>query len=178
MPFFHTNSVFSLDTWIWCLLKFYELCGFHRRSVNSSIILLQATLLFYFTLNEVNYIWAISEFMERLGVLNFSIFYGALLITYWLTVIASNIQKSAQETFWKINEFNCFGQRNTIVFMSIWSSFDIVFNNAFYFKSGQKHHRLFYHDLLHASLLVQQSVVLFSALPENYQIRTDANVKN
>lgn len=103
------KRLLSLDSWMWCLLKFYELCGFHHsiwsnlRPIKCAIFTVQMILLYHFTLNEVTYIWALCDFMELLGVLNFAIFYGSLLITYWISIIESSVQKADQCRFWTIH---------------------------------------------------------------------------
>lgn len=103
------RCLFSLNSWMWCLLKFYELCGFHHsiwsnsRPIKCVIFTVQLILLYHFTQNEITYILALCDFMELLGVLNFAIFYGTLLINYWISIIESCIQKADQCRFWTIH---------------------------------------------------------------------------
>lgn len=103
------------------LLKFYELCGFHHsawthhRPVKYFIWIFQVILVFIFTVNGTKYILALTEFMRTLGILNFALFYIALLATYWAIVIESYAQQSAQRTFWKLHgSLVDFGSRDSM----------------------------------------------------------------
>lgn len=99
----------SSVAWVYWLLKFYELCGFHhsawgqRKKIKFFIFVTQLLLMYLFTLNESKYILAVSEFAEKLGVLNFACFYSAARVTYWIIILESYVQKSVQKTFWKIH---------------------------------------------------------------------------
>lgn len=113
----------SLDKWMYCLLKFYELCGLHhamfhstvRRPIKCIFVAFQVFLLYHFTLNGLKYILAISQFMERLGILNFTLFYGAALVSFWIVIVESYAQKPAQEAFWAHHgRLNDVGQRDSM----------------------------------------------------------------
>lgn len=111
----------QMDRWFFYLLRFFELCGFHhsawthRQPVKFFIFTLQLITLYIFTVNGTKYILAIAKFMKFLGVFNFALFYFALLSTYWIIVIETHTQKSAQDIFWKLGGFlNDFGQRNSM----------------------------------------------------------------
>lgn len=99
---------FSVEKWFRCLMKFFELCGFHQSRWTKNglekyvIVGLQVLLLLQFTFNEVQYILVISKFLERLSVLNFTLYSGTLLITYWTIIVESFVQKNAQQAFWTI----------------------------------------------------------------------------
>lgn len=101
----------QMDRWFFYLLRFFELCGFHhsawtrRQPVKFFILTLQMITLYIFTVNGTKYILAIAKFMKFLGVLNFALFYFALLSTYWIINIETHTQKSAQDIFWKLNGF-------------------------------------------------------------------------
>lgn len=104
---------FSLDTWFGYLLNFYEICGFHhstwsqRKIIKYFMIGLQIFMMNFFTVNAAKYIVALTEFAERLVVLNFTFFYTMALLSYWTLMIESYAQKSVQKRFWEI-----FGQMN------------------------------------------------------------------
>lgn len=99
----------SLNTWIWCLFKFFELCDFHhsawtnRRPIKCVILTVQVALLYRLTSNGVTFTLATSNYMDGIGVLNFTLLYAAALINYWIIVIESFAQKPAQEAFWRIH---------------------------------------------------------------------------
>lgn len=117
------KNLLSPDKWMYFLLKFYELCGFHntkrhatvRRPVKCTFVAFQVLLLYHFTLNGLKYILAISQFMERLGILNFTLFYGAALVSFWIVMIESYGQKSVQEAFWSLHvPLNDAGLKNSM----------------------------------------------------------------
>lgn len=99
----------QMDKCLSLVIRFFELCGFHhsawthRRPVKYCIFALQSTILLIFTINGTKYILAITEFMETLGVLNFALFYFALLATYWCIIIESYAQKPVQKSFWELH---------------------------------------------------------------------------
>lgn len=99
---------FSMDKWLFYLLVFYELCGFHhstrnnKKSIKYLIITVQFSLIFIFTMNGTHYILAISENFDILGKWNFVIFYFAILTTYWMVIIESYIQMPAHRSFWNV----------------------------------------------------------------------------
>lgn len=98
----------SFEKWFCCLLNFFEVCGFHHsawgqhRITKYAIIAIQILLMYLFTVNETRYILALTEFTEKLGLLNFSFFYSAALVSYWIIMIESYTQQSAQKMFWEI----------------------------------------------------------------------------
>lgn len=68
-------------------------------------------LMVLFTVNETQYILAVTEFSEQLGLLNFACFYSAALVTYWIIMIESYLQKCPQKRFWEIfKRLDDFGQ--------------------------------------------------------------------
>lgn len=105
----HFKCVFSVDIWFWCLLKLFELCGFHQSKwtkcslVKYAVAGLQVVQLCHFTFNEIGYILAISKFMDRLNTLNFALYSFSLLIAYWVVVVESIAKRNVQHEFWTIH---------------------------------------------------------------------------
>lgn len=112
-------------------------------------------LLYLFTMNAITYIWALSDFMERLGVLNFAIFYNAVLITYWIIVIESFMQKSSQMRFWKIHgQLNSLEQSNSMkLIFSIQFSIHLILFVIMLFVSAQDKNTTDYSIIIYYFLL-------------------------
>lgn len=113
------KRIFTLDKWIYCLLLFYEVCGFHhsgnedRKKMKYFLLIIQIIFMCIFTVNGILYMFA--DFLDTLGILNFAFFYFALLATYWIIIIESHLQKSVQELFWQMHgQLTDFGQRNVM----------------------------------------------------------------
>lgn len=103
------KCLFSVDTWFWCLLKFFELSGIHQSEwtkcslIKCAIAGLQVASLCHFTFNEVAFILAISKFMDRLNTLNFTLYSCTQLIVYWVVIVESFVKKNIQHEFWTMH---------------------------------------------------------------------------
>lgn len=120
--------------------------------------------------------------VQGIGVLNFTLFYAAVLINYWIIVIESFAQKPAQEAFWRIHgqlndseqsrsmkqEYLCKFGIHLIFFCNFDSSC----------SSEQKHRKLFYSDSLHTSIRMQQLFILSFALLKSDQTRANKNLQH